>query len=1067
MTPPGEPVPFLVPDAILTPMSSLERLRWPSLLASLCIASFAVGSLLSKAALAAGDEPPKRPGSKPGDGFRFTPPGSPAKSADPGKAAPTRVPAMPEPPKDPIDVAIAALSTWPGQDGIKAAETLLLAGPQSVEPLKHALSNKDAPAIHPGAAWVLGHTGTASDVPLILRAAAERTSGSRLEVFFEAAQDLDVAITKKWLFDFLTLKRPVFRARASEFLAGLVTPEDRPKIDRLLQSREPGVRIAGYELLAHLTVPDVQDRLIDALPDQNPEVAKRAGQLLAFQGDEAVLPRLNALVREGDSRQRAYAVLALVEFSRRSRKSVFEPATLPELVGRRGLLHPDALPRGAAAVGLAYGALDSREKAINDLLDQPVIDILIDTVRGDHFLDYGSLVEPVFAALRRLSGLDLSSTAGPWEQWWAENRGRFRARRTLLAVSPEDMLHARVVFDVVDAEGRRRHAAFIPEGGDPVREAYVLPRVPFEALVGGLEDAGIFVQSDDSRTLADQHLAVKLGVMNQERRMVLLPSAEDPRYGTLSARLVAIEEQNLWQRYRDVNEFPNAVAWWKETTERFAAASPEVRRSTLVHMIVSSFAGLDGDAARTEALDLLDSLHADLSDAEAQHLLEVATGARAVGPVEARVVEMVAALDRPALAESLVEALAASPSVAASRLLAKTLSDAGPLRIKDAYTDTRPGVRAAAATATSLLLAGPAGRDETARKRLMDMLSEGLKSLLLDPDPLVKVRAAGALAQLGEPEMLAKLQDLYRGGDTSLRVAVAEALGRIGGSEIHPLLVGIVGEKGPENAPVRAAALEAMARSPDPDSIRILAYYMQEDADPSVQQAAESALTTIASDDARFALIDLLNTGTLEGERRVRVVRTLGAFDGAIVRETLGRYLEHTDVHVVDQAALGLARQNESVAVPYLIATLRRAEEPLRPKALAALQDLTCLTLLVTGYEAAADQYAAWYRTHRDGGDRAWFRDALKRKGYETTSFEGYVRGESDARCVPVLLKAVRDDDPSIRRGADLALRRISNRAYGPVDRGTPRELVARTADRWASWWATSVLNPAAPGVPK
>ena len=61
----------------------------------------------------------------------------------------------------------------------------------------------------------------------------------------------------------------------------------------------------------------------------------------------------------------------------------------------------------------------------------------------------------------------------------------------------------------------------------------------------------------------------------------------------------------------------------------------------------------------------------------------------------------------------------------------------------------------------------------------------------------------------------------------------------------------------------------------------------------------------------------------------------------------------------------------------------------------------------------------------------------------------------------------MRDDDPSIRRGADVALRRIAGRSFGPVDRSTPREQVHRTADRWATWWATSVLNSQAPGSPR
>src|SRR5437016_8112046 len=82
-----------------------------------------------RAAFPAGDEPPKRPGSKPaGDGFKFTPPSAPARPSEAAKPPPGK-PA--DAPKDPLEQAVRGLATWPGLDGVKAAETLLLAGPAS------------------------------------------------------------------------------------------------------------------------------------------------------------------------------------------------------------------------------------------------------------------------------------------------------------------------------------------------------------------------------------------------------------------------------------------------------------------------------------------------------------------------------------------------------------------------------------------------------------------------------------------------------------------------------------------------------------------------------------------------------------------------------------------------------------------------------------------------------------------------------------------------------------------------------------------------------------------------
>ena len=43
--------------------------------------------------------------------------------------------------------------------------------------------------------------------------------------------------------------------------------------------------------------------------------------------------------------------------------------------------------------------------------------------------------------------------------------------------------------------------------------------------------------------------------------MVLLPSTEDSRYATLRARAVALEDENLWQRYGGSAAVADPVAW--------------------------------------------------------------------------------------------------------------------------------------------------------------------------------------------------------------------------------------------------------------------------------------------------------------------------------------------------------------------------------------------------------------------------------------------------------------------------------------------------------------------------
>src|SRR5688500_1398379 len=146
---------------------------------ALLVLAAAVSLTSVRPAIAEDTAPPRRP--KPSDGFRFSPPEEPATPA--ATAAPAGG-KKPEPvPLDATGAAIRRLSTWPGQDGVRAAETLLLMGPDAVDALFTALVS-GSPAVKPGAAWVLGKSGSPSHVPGILRAAAERTNGSRLETFF-------------------------------------------------------------------------------------------------------------------------------------------------------------------------------------------------------------------------------------------------------------------------------------------------------------------------------------------------------------------------------------------------------------------------------------------------------------------------------------------------------------------------------------------------------------------------------------------------------------------------------------------------------------------------------------------------------------------------------------------------------------------------------------------------------------------------------------------------------------------------------------------------------------------
>ncbi len=996
-----------------------------------------------------------------GSGMDFGPPPGQAPTTPP-RTTPAPAP-VPAPEDDPYRADVEGLAQWPDRAGVRAAESLLLRGAEVLPRLLEILNGEES-AAQPGAAWVIGRLGEPAHIQIILRTAARRENGSRAEDFFEAAWALDPAKTKEWLFSFLTLNRPVFRQKATEFLVTHVDASDAPRVLLLLDADKPGVRIAGLRLLGPAGVQDATPRLVQALSDLDPDVSRRASVLLALHADDAVIHQLNELAVEGMPRERAYAALALVEVARTRDMNPFEPKTLSELAGRRGLLHPERLPRGAAAVALAYGAGDAADESVRALLDRTVVDVLVDTIGGSHFRDFSSLADPVFAALRRLSGVDLPATAVAWATWWRGERDHFQARRPLASISEHDLPISRVLLETVDEDGRRRHYAFRPEDGTISDGDIVLKRSVYLALVQAIQEAGIFTAEAVTKPSADEHLLISLGVGNQLRRM-LVP-ASDARYALLRLRFDSLAEANRWQRYRDTDQWPDPHAWWTTNVGIFEQADPSDRRQLLRASVVASFDDLAGDAERAEALDLLEDLQAEdpqagtLTTSETRDLVVAATSMPAFGQVEDRAVRF--ALAEPAagpVRHQLAEALAVRSEPAAAKLLANLLAAGGVAEIKDAFADTRAPMRTAAARAAWTLVEATRAKDPSGLAAIGDALSPGLEVLEGDADRHVAVEAAVGLHHLGDENAMATLEKIYKEGDASVRLAVAEGLGDVRADDAYPLLnLMLAEERGPAKAPLRAAALASIAKTGHKNAVNLLTFYLLKDDDAAVEKAAGDALAGLGTEEARYGVVRALTEGQSDAARRERLVQVLGRFDGAVVREVLTSYLEDKDPRVSSAAALALAGQNLGTSVPYLIAVVRGADSDRAEDAIHALEDVTLVRFQMASHALVAEQYESWYASARiQAGkepDRTWFRDALRRRGYEAGPLEPYVKGGSDPSAVPLLVRALRDDDALIRRGAAVALRRITGLDFGEVGRTTSQRDAIRVADRWARWWS-------------
>ncbi len=1003
---------------------------------------------------------PGEAGAGPRDPFDFGP-RSPGET--PGPREPRTPPRTDGAPLDAIGREIVALARWPGKVGVRAAESLLLRGEEEVVGRLREVLVADESASQPGAAWVLGRVGEPVHVPVILRAAARRRNGSRAEVFFDAAYDLDPKRTKDWLFSFLPLKRPVFRQKATDFLLEHVNEEDRNRVVRLLDAEKAAVRVSGLRLISAAKVPDALDRLIEALADPAPEVARTASVRLALRDDEGLVERLNELAVEGLPRERSYATLALTDRARATDRTPFTSTTLTELAGRRGILHPDKLPRGTAAVGLAFGALASKDPRLAPLLDRTVIDVLIDTIGGRHFRDFSSLQEPVFSALRRLSGLDLPSTAVAWATWWQTERGRFKARRPLVAVLTKDLPFAYVRFESVSSDGRRRRVTFRSEDGSPQTGEYALARGAFQALVDALEEARLFESKGAEKARADEHVLVTLGVLNQRRQM-LVPATDD-RHALLKLRMDSLEEVNLWQRYRDTDQWPNAATWWAKSEKMMSDADPEARILMLKAAIVHAWDDLEGDPARSEALDRLEDLRRQdertgaLSAPEVKQLVGAATSSVAFGAVEERAVELAITQERAwEVRPELVELLASRSEPAARAVLAKLLAEGGAREVAYAFADPRPGLRGAAARAAQTLIEN-AHRLEPEEARAQDAeLRPGLEVLSSDDDALVAIRAVVTLQRMGREDGVERLEAIYRVGHAGTRIAVAEALGEMPPADAWPFFSLILAE--PQRTGgglLRAAALRGMGRSGHPKAVGLLVFYLLNDPNRSVRVAAGDALAEIEDDTARFALIRALTEGQPDAERRGRLVDVLGRIPGDTVTEVLLSYLEDENRIVSDIAALRLADHNVAATVPYLVAIVRGKLPAMAQAAVTALENLSCVRFDVASHEILAEQYERWYQqariTSAGQPDRAWFRDALRQRGYDVGPLTPYLSGDNDPVAVPVLIHALRDEEAVVRRGAAIALERITGLSMGEVVRTTSQRDAARVADAWSRWW--------------
>jgi HEAT repeat protein len=295
---------------------------------------------------------------------------------------------------------------------------------------------------------------------------------------------------------------------------------------------------------------------------------------------------------------------------------------------------------------------------------------------------------------------------------------------------------------------------------------------------------------------------------------------------------------------------------------------------------------------------------------------------------------------------------------------------------------------------------------------------EALRMALGDPDPIVCATAAAGLGRLGRqaeeaaPALLATMKDER----PEVRVQSATALGRVApGDEkaIETLGLALAGDPDVDVRNAAASGLGWMgpqATVAAPVMIRAL-----NDPDETVRVHVIVALGRIGPADGSVATaLKTIAERDPSTEFRIWAIRALGLIGGKsnVVVPTLLMMLDDANGNIRYAAAyqLGMIRPTGEV-LPALLGRLNEGKPPAR--------SLAAGTLGMLGPEVATEVLPALIRALRD-------EDEEVRKGAVKSLM---MLGEAAASAAPALRQALNDRCPAIRSDAELALQCIAGEA--------------------------------------
>jgi HEAT repeat protein len=952
--------------------------------------------------------------------------------------------------RDPVQVAIAALSGWPASAAREAATALTLQG-RELEPVLLDALDKATPPQAAGICFVLGEIGGDRSLPALHAVASRPTMINHLGPVFTAIGKRAGVNAGQRILPFLRHPRRPARDAAEQWLKGHLTASEAPRLEELLTDASRGARLSALKLLVRIDPARARTRALSMLDDSSPEIAMLAAEVSVSEAGEERIGELNRLVTEGERRIPAYATISLVLHKDLTGRVAYTEEAITHLLSRDGLYSLDRFARGAAAVALADIGYSSARKDVDAVLDHDVVLTLLNTLAGSTFFPhYSSVAELSRNRFGLLTGqFERRSIPEFWE-WWKEHKEGFVARRALHSLDPASVTTFRIrarslgepplahtlFSNVAEDAGQPENLAvrFIHLTDADVR---ALAALASERLLE-MPDAG---PVDAARVTGPGDFSPEVFAMvSADKRSRTVAGARDAAPSGLTdviRALCDLRESYAWQTYWDRDTYSRFEDFIRIEAEFFGGEpSAEAVAERMRELILSSLDDLVTSGARETGAQRLLDLEVELSDSDAYRLARFVELERELTPFAESAIAVLTASRRALVVPMIAEWFAKNPSPRTMELLETMLTTLGPEEVRKAATAENEFLRRAAVRASvgrlegndlmTVLLAGI--QDESPRVRADALRAVGrtdaewsldvLQSAMADPDPQVANAAVEGIGHLKRPGVVTVLVTELRSESEGRRMAAVKALCMTGHDDaVDPVLIALTLDPSPL---VRGVAAREVPRF----GIRALA-----------------GLTKVVTD------------SNADSEARIQAIDTMVKIGGDHIAMVLEALLSDRSDAVADAAAVALAARGRKGAVPRLLDALEKGRNPVRT--LAALERISCRSFPTAKTSELPAIYRGWWGENRDGSELVWFAKALVRLGYSEAPLASLVGGRLSEEAGPVLIDALADEAWYIRVNANLYLQRILMTDCGDVTRfSTPEEVAAVQAD-WRRFWET------------